>query len=277
VGIDLSDTTTRGIVTVIASGTGVASQTYTDNRTCTITVLGSGFPTYTPYDAVLNEDNPVSHWKLGDANTAIDRRQTLNLPAISGPISTATGLVANNANDQSNVFTGVANVSFDAGSGGILGVPYQGAYTMEAWVKPTVDASSAILKRTAGTFLGLGDTGNGTQVQVQFSFANSANAVFSLLSPSSYFLTINKTYHIVGTYDGTTAILYINGIEAIVQPPSEWAVFGQVLPSRPLLARRMLESGHSRLSMKSPGITARLPQLASSPTIKLVSLLLMTP
>jgi hypothetical protein len=203
-----------GAGTLTASGTGTGSQVHAASGTCTVTATGIGFQTYTPYDAVLDEDLPVSHWKLGNASTAIDRRQTLNLPAIGGPIGTAAGLVANNASDQSNVFTGVANVNFDAGSGTGRGVPYEGAWTMEMWVKPAADADSKIIVRTVGTYLALFNTGLGTHVSAICSFENSAAVRFSLLAPPEFRLPVNQTSHIVGTYDGTTAIIYVNGVEA---------------------------------------------------------------
>jgi hypothetical protein len=62
--------------------------------------------------------------------------------------------------------------------------------------------------------LDLVNTGIGTEVQMMFSFENSANVSLNLSLPSSNRLLINQTYHVVGTYDGTTAIIYVNGNEA---------------------------------------------------------------
>src|SRR5436190_7182270 len=54
-------------------------------------------PLLTAYDLVIDIDNPVSHWKLGNPNTALDRKGVTNLPAVSGPIAIANGIVANNS------------------------------------------------------------------------------------------------------------------------------------------------------------------------------------
>src|SRR4051794_6528859 len=70
---------------VTASGSGSESSLYTDSRTATVIASGIGFQTYTPYDAVLDEDNPISHWKLGGSSLAVDRKGVQNLPALNGP------------------------------------------------------------------------------------------------------------------------------------------------------------------------------------------------
>lgn len=90
--------TDSGSGTITGSGSGTESYGifYNDSGDATLTASGKGFETVTDYDAVIDLDNPVSHWKLGDPNTALDRKQVTDLPATSGPIATASGLVTNN-------------------------------------------------------------------------------------------------------------------------------------------------------------------------------------
>jgi hypothetical protein len=129
----------------------------------------------------------------------------------------SSSLVANNASDKSNLFTGVANTRFDAGSGTNFGLLYDGVYSRSKHgLQPTSDTDGGILKRSVATGLQLVNTGSGTDVQISFLFENSANVAFNLTASSApYRLTLNQKYHIVGVYDGTTAILYVNGVEAV--------------------------------------------------------------
>jgi hypothetical protein len=187
-----------------SSGSSTESTVYTDSRTATVSVIGTGFETNTPYDAVLDEDNPVSHWKLGDPNTAIDRKQTLNLPVGSGTIAVSAGIVANNGAGQANRFTKVSGQNFSTGS--TNGVPYDTPmWSVEAWIKLTSlggRISSRGLRdfrvHASGSLILWGKEAGGTDIQ-----AITSGGV----------IAVGEIYHVVGVSDGTTLRLYVNGVQ----------------------------------------------------------------
>jgi hypothetical protein len=221
-----------GLATLTASGTGVESQVYTDSRTCTGTVLGSGFQTYTPYDSVLDEDVPVSHWKLGNVSMAIDRRQTMNLPAINGPIGTAAGLVANNGVDQANAFVAASGQQLGFNTGGVnQGLPYEGnAVTVEAWIKL---ASSTTTNYIASRYTAV--RFSVTSSRALRATVTAGGTQFNVDSATSL-INVGSTYHVVFSYDGANVILYVNGVEvkrtaitgAIQSLPDHFPMIGSI-------------------------------------------------
>src|SRR3954469_8117547 len=136
-GLIFDDTAdTSAIVT--AGGSGVEDYAYPDTGSATITASGSGTDSYgalTYYDGVIDTDNPVSHWNLGAPTAATDRKGTLDLPAVNGPISTATGLITNNATAPGNTFTSTQRFGLTQATN--RGVPYNTAnWTIETWINP---------------------------------------------------------------------------------------------------------------------------------------------
>jgi hypothetical protein len=206
--------TDSGSATATASGIGTESLVYGESASATATASGSGIEVYqppiaystpTPYDLVLDADNPVSHWKLGGTTTAVDRKGTLNLPAGGGPISSVAGLLANNDNDPGNTFTATQRFGLNPATG--RGAPYNTAnWTVEAWVKPTAfGALQVAVRRNAGQGL-LILSGGELRFEVQ---ANGGSNVLTLLNSA----VLGTVYHAVAVCDGTTVIAYLNGIE----------------------------------------------------------------
>jgi len=184
--------------------------TYTDTGTGTITTSGKGFETITPYDAVLDVDNPVSHWKLGDPNTAVDRKQTLNLSVVSGSIATIAGIVANNGSSLANTFARVSGQKFYSNSG--LGQPYESAtWSLEAWVKPTTVTSSRVTIRS-GRELRITALGG-----IQF-WSRDAGGTARNAQTGNGFVVAGVPVHLVGVSDGTALRVYINGVQQVTLP-----------------------------------------------------------
>jgi hypothetical protein len=159
------------------------------------------------YDPVVDADSPTSHWKLGDTASAVDRKGVADLPAVSGGLAVVAGITANAGPSLANQAVGTVNARFlNSGTGG---TPYEGPYTMEAWVKPTADFNGAIFVRGGATYLGLTQDGRGTFVGADFSFENSAGTQTRRVST----INVGSVYHLVITHDGSTVVMYVNGAE----------------------------------------------------------------
>lgn len=210
VGIDLSDTTTR--LDDLRGGPQVVYPVYNDTGSGTVTASGTGSESNfisTPYDVVLDVDNPISHWKLGETGVATDRKGVRNLPAISGPISSGPALVRNNASDLANVFTPTGQTFGLSASTGI-GAPYNtSTWTFEAWAQRTGAAAMSVVrylnKASISVFAG------------RFRFvgydATPTTQVLDTVSPLGD-ATIGVARYVALTYDGTNLIAYIDGVEA---------------------------------------------------------------
>jgi hypothetical protein len=201
--------------TVTASGSGTESYstpvTYTDAASGTLTASGSGVEARvyaddaTYYDNVLDVDSPTSHWKLGDPSTAVDRKGVLNLPAVSGPITSVSGLLTNNSADPGNTFAG-ATQRFGLPDVTGRGLPYETAtWTIEAWIKPAAIGTQQYALRRDRQAILMSSGG-----VLRFQFADGAGGVQILPLADAVVGTI---YHIVATYDGTNVIAYVNGVE----------------------------------------------------------------
>ena len=153
----------------------------------------------TAYDNAIDADNPVSHWKLGSSTTlAPDRKGTLNLET-STPCPIVAGIVQNNGGSQAN---SLADTGYSkTGDPALYNTP---AWSMEVWVRTNGTKGSPIVCGEKFLFLYL----NGTVgLDVTKSDYDQAEVV------STTTLGVGQIVHLVGTYDGTALVLYVNGIQ----------------------------------------------------------------
>ncbi|MEI6900537.1 MAG: LruC domain-containing protein, partial [Bacteroidota bacterium] len=81
-------------------------------------------------------------------------------------------------------------------------------YSVSAWVKASKQQTAKIIQKGDWDGLGLGqDLWNGWQTSVAFSDGTS-----SLINWNSGLPVINQWYYLVGTYDGTTLKIYVDGV-----------------------------------------------------------------
>jgi len=165
---------------------------------------GGGTPTYSQTVLV---DTPIAYWRLNDSGaTAVDSspsgfNQTIASGALvlQGNIVGANDVGGNSMLSSTNgIIPQFANAAFDLLSG----------WTVECWCRPT---------STPGSFGLISDYYDGTNVYFSLS-GDSGQPFAGLFNSGAWYrvywstaLSNGTTYYIVGTYDGTTVRLYING------------------------------------------------------------------
>ena len=176
------------------------------------------------YTGAVLADHPLGYWRLGDAlDTAVMSDATGQYPGtyvngaggspqlgISGDGDTAAYFIGN---DQYGYVNG-------------LQAPQQ-AYSLEAWVLPSKAAAGMVLQQGAAGALYIDSQG-------RYTFVPDSNDVQNLLVDDVPADAVpaggsGRFHHVVGTWDGSTAILYVDGREvasgASTQAPSGAATF----------------------------------------------------
>jgi hypothetical protein len=163
-------------------------------------------PTPTGYAATVTADAPVSYWRLGETSgtSAADQRASNPGTYLNSPTLGSGSLLATDAANTSVRFDGVndyVNVA-DANS-----LDLTSKITLEAWIKPN-------LLPAAGSFASLMTKAESYSLQFngpQLEFTIIQNGARKRLQAPAGTIAAGQTYHVVGTYDGVTQRLYVNG------------------------------------------------------------------
>lgn len=176
------------------------------------------------YQATVLADNPEGYWRLNETGGFMPE------PAIATN-SVAGGMLENGSYDlgvklqQPGALAGSTDTAAYFDSTKILQVPagvtsQKGApLTVEFWAKPAVayaggTAQACVLAST--------DRDNGRSGWLFYQGGNGWSWWLGTNSSTTYTVQLDPTtpvsvdnwYHVVGSYDGTTARLYVNGVEA---------------------------------------------------------------
>jgi hypothetical protein len=192
------------------------------NTALTATKIRTHYNTGRCYKDAVLADNPAGYWRLGETSgaTAADGMRGRHGTYTNAPTLNQTGALNGDANPA---------VTFD-GTTEYVSVPYDsalnpGQVTLEAWARPTGGTG------TARTIAATQDTnkgyllGIGTDDKWRFTIGTGA-ATTVVTGPA---VTLSSWVHVVGTYNGTTATLYVNGISA-----GTASVTGSANTTRPL-------------------------------------------
>jgi len=165
-------------------------------------------PPTSAYGRAVSADRPIGWWRLGETSgtAAIDQTGTNNgTYSASGVTLGQTGLVSQDANKAA---------AFN-GSSGSVAVPPLAAYnlaraiTLEAWIKPTSLPSTGVFRSVMTKAEAYSLQFNGPRLE----FTVIQSGTRRRLQTPSGVIVAGGTYHVVGTFDGTTQRLYVNGAQ----------------------------------------------------------------
>ncbi len=168
------------------------------------------------YASTIKSDTPLAYWRLGETSGTTAKNDMGSSYAGSYTSSPSLG--------QNGVLLGDGNsaVTFD-GSSAYVSIPYNsalnpsGAFSVELWAYPTslnsqyqgVVASRAY----PNGWVIYKDNNNNWSFWI-----NSGAGMLAVTSPDA--ISNSTWYHLVATFDGTTAKLYVNGIQVASGTPS---------------------------------------------------------
>jgi beta-glucanase (GH16 family) len=159
------------------------------------------------YSATVVADKPVSYWRLGESagTTAADSVGGHGGTYRNGVTLGAPSLVATDASNTAASFNGVNNYVTVPSSAALSPT---GAVTVEAWLNPSA-------KPAAGSFASVVTKAESYSIQFngpQLEFTTIRGTTRRRVQAPASAVVPGQTYHVVGTYDGTTQRLYVNGV-----------------------------------------------------------------
>jgi len=175
---------------------------------------GTTTPTSTgdPYATTVMGDSPAAYYRLDDAGSLLADATTHQLNGSYGSSIThhATGLVTGTS-DYAATFSGSATGSTTTAQVSQSSTLQPTSVSVEAWVKESSTPSGII------DVVSYGDQ-HGQGYSLQIYSTNQAAFYGNTTAGAGYFyvqgtttLSTGTVYHLVGTYDGTTAKIYVNG------------------------------------------------------------------
>lgn len=165
-------------------------------------------PAASAYATAVTADGPVGYWRLGEAGgtNAADQRTANPGTYLGSPGLGAASLLAGDAGNTAVRFDG-ADDAVRVPSSGALG--FGTAFSLEAWIQ---------LERLPATGGWASVVSKGESYSLQFNGPRLEFMVIQngtrrrLLAPSGA-IAAGGVYHVVGTYDGATQSLYVNGTQ----------------------------------------------------------------
>jgi hypothetical protein len=196
-----------GVAQATVAITSPTQVTLTRNNTAAAADIAWFVVSFPGYRQSVLFDSPVSYWRFGEAagSTAADEQGANNGTYTNSPTLAQSGVLVGDANTA---------VSFD-GTDDRTDVAYAAGlnpdkFTVEAWARPTGGAGTnravvASYNEVGGVFgYGIWAASDNTWKL----YVGNGSARTTVTGPA---VTLNAWTHLVGTYDGTTASLYVNG------------------------------------------------------------------
>jgi hypothetical protein len=174
------------------------------------------------YRSYVMADGPAAYWRLGESSgtTAVDEVGGGDGSYVNSPTLGQSGAMAGDANTATSLNGSTGRVTVPAAA---TGPSVTGNLSVEAWIRPnpTQPAFSRVVARY-----------NGTTVQYMLAYEGNGKYLRFLLDVASGRPQAQSTaelrdglwHHVVGTWDGTTARLYVDGVVQTNTGPGSGAV-----------------------------------------------------
>jgi hypothetical protein len=190
---------------------------------------GIGFDTgtneygiFVPQDVLTS--SPAGYWRLNESTNTLP---ATNIGTLGGSFNGQffSGVTNNLAGPRPPGFTGFEasnTCSRFNGANGYLRIPYSpglnpaGPFAVECWAKPATSGGSQCLVSSIGSKRGYRLYQNGTN-RWEFYLGSDNTTVASVVGGAPQ---INIWAHLVGVFDGTNAMLYVNGLLAGMAAPT---------------------------------------------------------
>jgi hypothetical protein len=160
-----------------------------------------------PYAPGVVADAPAGYWRLGETSgtSAADSAGNSTGTYVGATLNAASLLAA----DTGNQAAGFSGTSQYVRVPSATALSPSARVSVEAWIKPTTVPTSG--------FRGI--TAKAESYALQFNagrleFTIIQGATRRRLQAPAGAIVAGSTYHVVGTYDGTTQRLYINGVQS---------------------------------------------------------------
>jgi hypothetical protein len=196
-------------------------------------VIGSGLvTTQADYATQVLANGPVAYWRLNDkvAVPAGDVAQNLG----SAGAAVDGYYLGTSSHPITGALVGSADTAaaFDATAGSVVNIPYSaamnpnGAFTVEAWFNPGVEhavgsgtltcviSSGRFASPRSGWLIYQSETGWNFRMYNQNGTATSVNITGAVTPVAGIW------HHVVAVYDGTTARVYVNGVQRVSGTPT---------------------------------------------------------
>jgi hypothetical protein len=184
-----------------------ATDSSTYSNTASATTLATA-PPPSGYSAAVIADSPAGYWRLGEtAGTAAADERGVNPGTYNNsPTLGQASLLANDSANKAVSFDGT-NDNVRIANSASLGLA--SPLSLEAWIKPAALPS-------AGSFASILTKAESYSLQFngpRLEFTIMQNGARRRLQAPSGAIVAGQAYHVVGTYDGTTQRLYVNGAQ----------------------------------------------------------------
>jgi beta-glucanase (GH16 family) len=191
-----------------ATTTTVAPTTTTVAPTTTTTVAPPPAGPASGYAGAVTADGPVSYWRLGETSAATAADSVGNNPgAYQNGVATGAGsLVPSDAANLAASFDGADDLVAVPSSAGLSPT---NVVSVEAWVRPSA-------KPAAGQFASVVSKREAYSIQFngpRIEFTTIVGITRRRVQAPASAVVPGQTYHVVGTFDGTTQRLYLNGVQ----------------------------------------------------------------